>query len=129
MKKVIEEPIEEPTPEAPKHLNGAAWKEFAIKYPESYKLFSDWLHAYKKYHAWPVLFNGRKSRPAPKYPDLPVAMQIGIFTQFVFDLAVDKLELTSPFNPYYIVDSVLAAIEESIPKSPGAEVRQINGRS
>lgn len=58
--------------------------------------FCQWIDAYKKQEWWDKLFNANASAyvagsafksktEAPKYHDLPVAMQIGIFIQFTFE--------------------------------------------
>lgn len=133
MKKVEsnEEPAAAPNSNPGMNLDRKGWAALAKKHPEAYKLFEEWLHQYKKFQRWPRMFNETKTRPAPKYPDLPAAMQVGIFTQFCFDLAIDRLELTAPFQPYNIIDCVLDAIEQAIPKPPAqdASVHQINGSS
>ncbi len=60
------------------------------KYPAAMKLFCAWIDDYKKENDWAVLFNSDsnwqdsngKNAPAPKYHDLPLAMQYGIWLQF-----------------------------------------------
>ena len=70
------------------------WNELAEKYPAQMKKFCDWIDEYKKRINWNELFNKFYSTNGsavpeimnvPKYHDLPVAMQIGIFFQFTVE--------------------------------------------
>lgn len=66
------------------------WNDLMAKYPEEMKEFCGWIDDYKIRVNWLPLFNVDsdyqnylgKNAPAPKYHDLPIAMQIGIFMQF-----------------------------------------------
>ena len=64
------------------------WNEMMQKYPLATKQFCDWIDEYKKQNNWNKLFNqGYNSFtgpiPAPKYHDLPLAMQTGIAIEFM----------------------------------------------
>lgn len=70
------------------------WNELYAKYPLGMKMFCDWIDAYKKKNNWDNLFknhyagnhamNGIEYKTI-KYHDLPLAMQIGIWIEFVGD--------------------------------------------
>lgn len=67
------------------------WNELHEKYPKSVQQFCDWIDKYKKKVDWNKLFNSDsdwqdangKNAPAPKFHDLPIAMQIGILLQYM----------------------------------------------
>lgn len=70
------------------------WNDLMKKYPDEMKLFCNWIDEYKKRVNWNDLFNTNAKHQnkvafvhvrseAPKYHDLPLAMQIGIFLQYV----------------------------------------------
>lgn len=79
------------------------WNRIKDLYPEAFKVFGQWVNNYKIDNEWVVLFNegfinfGKEinlqndlvqhipTSKAPKYHDLPVALQWGIFTQFVYE--------------------------------------------
>lgn len=69
------------------------WNDLADKYPEEMKHFCAWIDEYKKRVDWDELFNSNSTfidgagegAPAPKYHDLPIAMQIGIFIQYYLE--------------------------------------------
>lgn len=77
------------------------WNELHEKYPLGMKRFCDWIDEYKKRVDWDKVFHvpqyevwvgsptgfmkkigGQEISPAPKYHDIPIGMQIGIFIQF-----------------------------------------------
>lgn len=63
------------------------WNDLYAQYPGEMKKFCDWIDDYKKRVNWDLLFRegqhgGEYARPT-KYHDLPIAMQIGIFLQYV----------------------------------------------
>lgn len=76
------------------------WNELLEKYPEQMKVFCAWIDGYKKRVNWNKLFNSDsdyqnyegKNAPAPKYHDLPIAMQIGIFMQFLAEQNPDCMK-------------------------------------
>jgi hypothetical protein len=68
------------------------WDELYERY-SAVQVFCDWIDEYKKRVNWNVLFNGGireypyvngviKFTDVPKFHDLPIAMQWGIFQQF-----------------------------------------------
>ena len=67
------------------------WNEMHEKYPNSMDAFCKWIDNYKKIVNWNVLFNSDsewqdangRNAPAPKFHDLPLAMQVGIWNQFM----------------------------------------------
>lgn len=78
------------------------WNEMQEKYPKAMKKFCDWVDNYKKENDWYSLFNsgwskgvsksneghliGGEKTKAPKYHQLPLALQYGIFVQFTGEL-------------------------------------------
>lgn len=72
------------------------WNSMNEKYPEEMKQFCDWIDEYKKRIKWNIIFADDSTSPngltvtAPKYHELPIAMQIGIFMQFVIELKDHK---------------------------------------
>lgn len=83
------------------------WNGIKEKYPKASKEFCDWVDAYKEENNWDSLFNSdyvpafqEPTCPAPKYHDLPIAMQFGIFVQFVFDMRDKYLERLSAINVF-----------------------------
>jgi hypothetical protein len=60
-------------------------------YPNGFMAFDEWLTAYRERVSWPKLFNSDsdwqdmhgKNAKAPKYHELPGAMQAGIWIQFM----------------------------------------------
>lgn len=68
----------------------AFWNPIEAKAPKMFKEFRAWIDEYKKRVEWPKLFHEgtQLSRSddvtkAPKVHDLPDALQIGIFFQFL----------------------------------------------
>lgn len=65
------------------------WNDLYAAYPSEMDVFCKWIDEYKKKVNWDALFinkwpNGvSKREPDIKYHDLPIAMQLGIFAQFV----------------------------------------------
>lgn len=68
------------------------WNEAYAKYPDGVQVFCDWIDRYKKENHWRDLFNGGflvnpKGNSdifteAPKFHDIPLAMQAGILQEF-----------------------------------------------
>lgn len=97
------------------------WKPIERLYPEAFAVFSKWVDEYKIKNNWDTLFNAgiwhhRKKREentiighyghsaAPKFHDLPKAMQMGMFLEFCEDqLDKGELETTERFTPDDIV--------------------------
>jgi hypothetical protein len=69
------------------------WNELQKKYPVEMKKFCDWVDEYKKRVEWETLFavhvRGYKDYKGatPKFHEIPVAMQIGIFFQFTTEMS------------------------------------------
>jgi hypothetical protein len=99
------------------------FNEMGEKFPKSMKKFCSWIDEYKKEIGWNGLFNDHYHQSniqragngeishidysAPKYHDLPYAMQYGIWIQYC------RLELSNYFEqPEHISDSV--DLEEDI---------------
>jgi hypothetical protein len=79
-----------------------------VQYPLGMKVFLEWIDEYKKTVNWSGMFNSgidvqpglsnSKKTIAPKYHDLPGAMQLGIFIEFMkqrggCEYGVDLFEL------------------------------------
>jgi hypothetical protein len=68
------------------------WNEMEQKYPKAMAHFKEWVDNYKSEHYWNVLFNHISTDRvvpkgfdcAPKYHELPIAMQFGIFTEYMY---------------------------------------------
>lgn len=77
-----------------KHLNSYV---SALKYGPGIEHFKAWVDSYKKLHNWHLLFNSdlpftdNTYSEAPKYHELPVAMQIGIFQEYMHDAYTELL--------------------------------------
>lgn len=69
------------------------WIEIENRWPGEWNRFRSWIDDYKKKVNWNLLFNSQsdyqdkegKNAPAPKYHDLPAAMQLGIFIQYCLE--------------------------------------------
>lgn len=64
------------------------WNEMQEKYPKAMKKFCDWIDEYKKENNWISLFDAKVQNDGftverPKYHDLPIAFQVGIFFEYV----------------------------------------------
>lgn len=74
------------------------WNELMSRFPDGMKLFCSWVDDYKEKNNWNDLFNygipRRKTQGwhNPKFHDIPLAMQIGIFLEFVFE-NIDKYDI------------------------------------
>lgn len=71
------------------------WNAIYAAHPKSVKIFCDWIDIYKKENDWNALFNEHRTdlrgQPfcvglAPKFHDLPIAIQFGIFCQFASEI-------------------------------------------
>lgn len=72
------------------------WNDLKVKYPLGVQAFCDWVDEYKKVNNWDELFNEGDSdgddsyyRKSPKYHDLPLAFQLGIFAEFILTYGLD----------------------------------------
>lgn len=88
------------------------WNRMYELYPDATQIFCDWIDQYKLSVEWKSLFNSDsnwqdrhgKNAPAPKFHDLPYAMQFGIWMQFIkerepqrsyaisFDILAEQIE-------------------------------------
>jgi hypothetical protein len=76
------------------------WDPIAERHPKAMEAFMAFVDRYKQHHRWPELFNENvperqvrvfipgpplrwEDTKAPKFHDLPTAMQFGIFLEFV----------------------------------------------
>jgi hypothetical protein len=66
------------------------WNEMEQKYPKAMAHFQNWIDGYKQANDWKELFyegdaDGDHAyyHDAPKYHELPIAMQFGIFLEYV----------------------------------------------
>ena len=92
------------------------WNEMEQKYPKAMAHFKAWIDQYKTEHDWDTLFTGRAeprniTEPAlyvPKYHELPIAMQFGIFTEYVASLEKSKRSIL------YLKEGFLPAVREQI---------------
>lgn len=80
------------------------WNEMMEKYPNATKAFCDWIDEYKKAVGWGNLFNeglpdtkGIFSE-APKFHDLPYAMQVGIWLEYVCNRGGCQYEIENFFE-------------------------------
>lgn len=77
-------------PPAGSMLKDSFWAEIQERWPGEFHRFTTWIDEYKKKNDWLTLFNSNseyqnvvgKNAVAPKFHDLPPAMQIGIFMQY-----------------------------------------------
>lgn len=97
------------------------WDEIEEKYPEQLNVFTTWLSEYKQRVNWDDLFlnTGSPTRQHYfghiKFHHLPVAMQIGIFAQFIaetdesrkefMDIAIQKMR--EHFKPKKQIDMIV----------------------
>jgi hypothetical protein len=73
------------------------WDELYAKYPEQVQHFCNWIDEYKRRNNWEVLFNDKvwcadnqgegayQITQAPKFHHLPIAMQMGIWMEYLED--------------------------------------------
>lgn len=79
------------------------WDEIELKYPKAIARFKEWINKYKSELNWDDLFNAGfevdfptdiPATTAPKYHELPVAMQFGIFMEYFKEIyQKDKFDL------------------------------------
>src|SRR5258708_246247 len=67
------------------------WNELSENYPDEMKQFCAWIDQYKQWVDWNLLFNSHRFSARngqecvnvpPKYHELPIGMQIGIFIEY-----------------------------------------------
>lgn len=74
------------------------WNELFAKYPDSVTIFCNWIDAYKRLNDWKGLFNSDsnwqdaegKNAPAPKFHEIPLAMQVGILIEFISECPMES---------------------------------------
>ncbi len=81
------------------------WDDLYKKYPKGVDVFCDWIDEYKKKNNWLSLFTHRykvhitdTQEKYPKFHDLPLAMQIGIWIEFVIDRGGCEWEIDDMFS-------------------------------
>lgn len=103
------------------------WNSLEKRYPKEVKHFCDWIDVYKKDNKWDDLFNkgceiqvqidqgnGTKDffSVAPKFHEIPLAMQFGILIQYFTTLnphiEIDPNSISIPF----MVENQFAIIHE-----------------
>ena len=73
------------------------WNELYAQYPSEMEVFCKWIDEYKKRVNWNQLFNSDsnwqdsngKNATSPKFHEIPIAMQLGIFAHFLADQEKD----------------------------------------
>lgn len=77
------------------------WDEMEQKYPKAMAHFKAWVDQYKSEHDWEGLFGhqlrgarGQQVIRTPKYHELPVAMQFGIFTEWLYSITNNHISFT-----------------------------------
>lgn len=105
------------------------WGECIKQSPKAMNQFLDFIDNYKKENDWNKLFNGGVSlgrfthshnaphTEAPKYHDLPYAMQIGIFFDWLYKVD-DVLPPSYNDNMTYQIKAILKRIETKLNKKP-----------
>lgn len=73
------------------------WNNLKSKYPGEVENFCKWIDTYKTKVNWEKLFNNGSPHYAhqgwhnPKYHDIPVGMQIGIFLQYISETGSENI--------------------------------------
>lgn len=88
------------------------WNEMTEKYPIAMDKFCKWIDEYKILISWRSLFNSHdcdcpsdyiNTDLSPKYYDLPIAFQIGMFQEF---MAVEKDDINIKNVKKYIKEDL-----------------------
>lgn len=101
------------------------WDPLKEKYPKAMKHFGEWVDQYKSEHNWEALFNdgydggwteeqGSIRGTAPKYHQLPIAMQFGIFTEYWFSCIEKLKKQPANLNFFTFSMSYKSAVQRSI---------------
>lgn len=103
------------------------WDEMEQKYPKAIKYFKEWVDWYKAHNDWNMLFNykgeffdwvdpdnhskggTRRIAVAPKCHELPIAMQFGIFIEFIAN--VIEVKALTANNPRKTIEYHLKKLE------------------
>jgi hypothetical protein len=77
------------------------WNRMMSEYPNATNAFCKWVDEYKEATDWKKIF-GETTRPdyvfvAPKFHDLPYAMQVGIWIEYVCQLGGCQWEIEDMF--------------------------------
>lgn len=92
------------------------WNELQEKCPAQMKVFCDWIDKYKLANEWAQLFNygsphyAKMGWHTPKFHDLPFAMQVGIFLQFVSENPKDhgfEIGMISKFEDFISIPTLI----------------------
>jgi len=62
------------------------WDSLKAQYPVEMDTFLKWIDRYKSINDWNDLFALGDEQRTPKYHELPIALQIGIFSQFMNEM-------------------------------------------
>jgi len=107
----------------------AFWEPMRLKYPLGMEYFKEWIDKYKVTNNWDYLFNDNTDDPfpragtptitAPKYHELPIAMQLGIFNEFLYnqELIPSFLQAATPENYEWCINLVISCIDAKLNKS------------
>lgn len=105
------------------------WNDLYDAYPEAMRVFCEWIDEYKKRVNWDTLFADNirvgdssllrstipKGTRAPKFHEIPVAMQLGIWSQFVSEHEQE--------HSFFDMENYIAGIENYLAKqNPLAEL-------
>ena len=94
------------------------WNDLQEKYPAGMKIFCEWIDKYKGKYGWNNLFGEHKTFYqgnlvcigfAPKFHQLPYAMQIGIWLEFESEMSV---RATKPFYYNHARKQIIAFIKD-----------------
>lgn len=87
------------------------WDEMSQKYPKAMAHLLAWIDQYKSEHNWGSLFNPEYSfqHPSspPKYHELPIAMQFGIFLEWLYSMAEELKLLAVPSTIFRDIPQVI----------------------
>lgn len=103
------------------------WNDLYAKYPKAVQVFCDWIDKYKKENKWDKLFNpnykfihstdeeGTTSTiiSEPKFHDLPIALQTGIWIEFLCERGGCSWEIEDMFEFDLATDITGFMISES----------------
>lgn len=103
----MQQPASKPAPIVSSSLESLTkenfWNDLFKKYPTATKIFCQWIDKYKESINWVLLFGQgeRTADMAPKFHQIPIAMQVGILLQFSAENGkfYSELELSSWHGP------------------------------
>jgi len=107
------------------------WNDVYSKFPNATKLFCDWIDEYKKKNNWQGLFNGEVEiasynwreeswssygkTNAPKYHNLPYAIQQGIWIEFADEILNEYFEQPE-YEPNLDLEEDINCVLDSLEK-------------